>query len=110
LPYTTLRNTQPRLYGAIIAALWLAAVLLGHDLGLALVFAPVALLFVPLLLGREPGEALLTRLREARRTPRRRTRGQRGARPTERRRITGGTLLARRLAGRAPPRSALTPA
>jgi hypothetical protein len=105
MPTDHIRTTQARLCGAIAIALWIAAPLLEHDLGLALVFLPVAALFAVLLLGRAPGEALITRLRE-RRAPRSRARARhRTNRPTERRRVSGGTLLARRLAGRAPPRS-----
>ena len=105
MPTDHIRNSHARLFGAIAIALWIAAPLIGQDLGVALVFLPVAALFAVLLLGRAPGEALLTRLRE-RSAPRRRTAARpRPGCPTQRRRIAGGTLLAHRLAGRAPPRS-----
>jgi len=99
----TFDQPRPRLLAALIALVWLLASGL-HDVGLVLVFFPAAALFIALLLGRAPGEALLTRLRERRAIPRRRARVLQGQRrPTKARRISGGTLLARRLAGRAPP-------
>jgi hypothetical protein len=111
LTFHRLRTSHPRLLGAIVAALWLGTQLIEHDLGLLLLFLPVAALFAALLMGRTPGEALLTRLREAR-TPKRPRRhlSPSTARREDRRHISGGTLLARRLAGRAPPLAALTTA
>jgi hypothetical protein len=104
-------RSSHRQYSVVAAFLWLSAQFIEHDLGLVLVFLPVALLFVVLLLGLRPGEALLTRLRERRyKTHRRAGAPVRAGNPTERRRISGGTLLGRRLAGRGPPRSSLTPA
>lgn len=97
-------------YAVIAATSWL---LVGgmHDLDVVLIFLPAAALFGALLLGKRPGETLITRLREARR-PRRvlRRAFQSTGRPAERRRVAGGTLLARRLAGRAPPQSSPTTA
>ena len=70
--------------------------------GLLLV-TPAIVLAIVLLLGRYPGEELLARaLRRAR--PRRRRRGTRPAWIAPVRRIAGGLLLGRSLAGRAPPR------
>jgi hypothetical protein len=104
-------HSPHRLYGLVAAFLWLSAQFIEHDLGLVLVFLPVALLFFVLLLGRRPGEALLTRLRERWHRPQRRVGPLvRAGNPSERRRVSGGTLLARRLAGRAPPRLFLTTA
>jgi hypothetical protein len=67
-----------------------------------LLLTPALALAVALLLGRYPGEELLAR-------PRRRTRLRRRPRPIRvrhlepRRRVGGGLLLGRSLAGRAPP-------
>jgi hypothetical protein len=106
-----LRSIDPsrlRRYAVILAALWLLSSGV-HDIGLVLVFLPAAVLFAALVSGHAPGEALVTRLREMRHPPRRRVRLPTGGarRGKEARRTSGGTLLARRLAGRAPPRFTL---
>jgi hypothetical protein len=68
-----------------------------------LLLTPALALAVALLLGRYPGEDLLARPR--RRTRLRRRRGPIRVRYLEpRRRVGGGLLLGRSLAGRAPPR------
>lgn len=97
-------------------ALAFAVVALGIVLGVApsgvleivLLFLPTAALLVALLLGHHPGADLIDRLRGAR--PRRR-RAPAAAllprEPAERPFASGGTLLARCLAGRAPPAARL---
>jgi hypothetical protein len=76
----------------------------------ALLYAlPAFALLVALLLGRYPGERLIAVAARARRRPRRAARATTrraplDSTPTPR----GGELLARALAGRAPPRTGLT--
>jgi hypothetical protein len=101
------RTARPRLCQVAVAllALWLLVSGL-HDVALVLAFLPTIALFGMLLSGRTPGEALLTRLREARRPRRRNTAEPFPGAVRDESRTPRGTLLARKLAGRAPPRPA----
>jgi hypothetical protein len=104
----TRRALHPLAFLAALAALWLVTHSLdGITMGW-LVLAPALLLLVPLLGGRYVGEATLRRLAG------RRAAGRRPAvatRPVRWRVLDatphGGLLLARRIAGRAPPRAAI---
>jgi hypothetical protein len=87
----------------LVAAAWLAGVQLESlDTGF-LLLVPCFALAVALLLGRYPGEQLLAkRWRDPKSSPRRlRLPTPRWSAPT--RRTNGGLLMARSLAGRAPP-------
>ncbi len=91
----------------VVACLWCAGV---RDLQLALLYlGPVLLLATALAANRYPGERLLLRIR---RRPRRRPAARAGDASTPRAPTTvvarGGLLLARALAGRAPPLRLLT--
>ena len=70
-----------------------------------LALLPAALILVPLLLGHRPGEHALVRMIERRRRPRRRLLlGSTSTHtPPALVHISGGRLIARSLAGRAPP-------
>ncbi len=92
---------------ALLVGVW-GAGFLAPDLHLALLYlAPALLLATALFAGRYPGEALLERLGA------RRAANPAGRRPVARHHLGslprvaahGGLLLARRLAGRAPPAS-----
>ena len=71
-----------------------------------LALLPAALILVPLLFGHRPGEHALVRMIERRRQPRRRrlVHGSTSTHtPPALLHISGGRLIARSLAGRAPP-------
>jgi hypothetical protein len=72
-----------------------------------LALLPAALILVPLVLGLRPGERVLVRLIERRRKPRRRLVAGASSThiPPALLHISGGCLIARSLAGRAPPLS-----
>jgi hypothetical protein len=93
---------------AAVLALWIATRSVdGLTMGW-LVLAPALLLLVPLLGGRYVGESTLSRLSGRRTVVRRRCIA---AAPVRWRVLDaaphGGLLLARRIAGRAPPRAAI---
>ncbi len=89
----------------VVLALW-GAGFLAADLHLALLYlAPALALATALLAGRYPGEALLERI-AARRCAKptiTSAAGRPAPEPPARAAANGGLLLARRLAGRAPP-------
>ena len=105
----TPRRVRLRGVGTAIAALlvvWCAG-FLAPDLQVTLLYAaPGLLLAMALLAGRYPGERMLeqiARRRRRRREASARPRGQRLPRARARTVARGGLLLARALAGRAPP-------
>jgi hypothetical protein len=91
----------------LVAAAWLAGVQLESlDTGL-LLLVPCFALAVALLLGRYPGEELLAKHgRDPKSSPRRRRPPTRPRWSSPVRRTNGGLLMARSLAGRAPPLTA----
>jgi hypothetical protein len=105
LPRTLVR---PLLFLAALAAAWAATRGVG-DLGSGwLLLTPALLLALPLLAGRYVGERTLRRLAASR--PARRSHAAEPRVPLWRSRTVvahGGLLLARRIAGRAPPATAL---
>lgn len=102
-----MRRLQPQLIRLAVclsgAAVLLSVAALG-DGSLALLLAPAFLVALPLVFGRYLGEDKLVALR-MRRAPRLRPARAVSALPRSPRRlrIAGGLLVARRLAGRAPP-------
>jgi hypothetical protein len=88
----------------LVAAAWLAGVQLESvDTGF-LLLAPCFALAVALLLGRYPGEQLLAKQgRDPKSSPRRLRLPTRPRWSAPTRRTNGGLLMARSLAGRAPP-------
>jgi hypothetical protein len=72
---------------------------------LLLALVPAALILVPLVLGHRPGERALVRLIERRRRPHRRLAAGSASTHTPPALLhsSGGRLIARSLAGRAPP-------
>lgn len=103
----SLRDLRPLLAITVVGLLWaLTQSVEGLDVGW-LSLAPALLLALPLLAGRYLGEDALARL--AARAP---ATSRPATAPTALRRgrtvacAAGGLLLARRLAGRAPPRAA----
>jgi hypothetical protein len=103
----SLRDLRPLLAIAVVGVLWaLTQSVEGIDVGW-LSLAPAFLLALPLLAGRYVGEDALARLASPPRTePRAATPSIVPPRGRTTVRVGGGLLLARRLAGRAPPRAA----
>jgi hypothetical protein len=99
---------RPLLFLAALAAAWAATRGIGDAGSGWLLLTPALLLALPLLAGRYVGERTLRRLAHTR--PERRPRAAE-PRVALRRSATvlahGGLLLARRIAGRAPPATAL---
>lgn len=92
---------------AVSAAYALALMVAGSPEPL-LYLLPALLIFVPLLLGRRPGEDAFTRIVDRARRAKRRVRLPLLGTPApstkrEGSRLTGGRLIAQSLAGRAPP-------
>ncbi|HEY6759037.1 MAG TPA: hypothetical protein VI318_06080 [Baekduia sp.] len=102
------RAARPLLLAALLLTAWLLCHAAFAELDVVwLSLVPVFALVLPLVAGRYLGERTLARLGASRRPVRRRTAGPPLA---VRRRLAahhghGGLLLARRLAGRAPPRA-----
>jgi len=103
------RAARPLLLATLLLAAWSASHGVAAELDTVwLSLVPVFLLVGALVCGRYVGEDTIARLAAARRPARRRLTGPA---PRVRRRLvahhrSGGLLLARRLAGRAPPRLA----
>jgi hypothetical protein len=102
------RDLRPLVFVAAVAVIFAAThSVVGLDVGW-LMMAPALLLLVPLLSGRFVGEETLRRWSASRRAAPRRLRGERASRPRMTRSgMVRGPLLARRMAGRAPPAVAL---
>lgn len=103
----TSRRLRPVAYLLALAALWCATQWMdGMTVGW-LALAPALLLLVPLLSGRYLGESALRRLAGRRAAPPRRAPVVSGLWHVLATTPHGGQLLARRVAGRAPPRGLL---
>ena len=105
----TIGGARPGRVGAgmlALVAVWCVG-FLAPDVHLALLYlAPALLLATALLAGRYPGERALERIAAQRRRPRpTRSSSTREPRTRPCGTVHGGLLLARALAGRAPPRS-----
>jgi hypothetical protein len=104
------RAARPLLLAALLVTAWLLCHATFAELDVVwLSLVPVFALVLPLVAGRYVGEQTIARLAGARRAAgRRRTAAApRPRRPMGAHRGHGGLLIARRLAGRAPPVAAL---
>jgi hypothetical protein len=104
------RATRPLLLAALLVVAWLLSHTVYPELDVVwLSLVPAFLLALPLVAGRYVGEQRIAKLVAARHPHVRR--GLAAVRPVRFRaaadRIDGGLLLARRLAGRAPPLTTL---
>jgi hypothetical protein len=113
-PVTFRRAARPLLLATLLLAAWAACHGVAADLDTVwLSLVPFFALVLALVSGRYVGEGTIARLASARRAAPRRVVGAR-ARVARRRPAAhhrgGGLLLARRLAGRAPPRGVLAAA
>jgi hypothetical protein len=100
-----LRDGRSVAAAAVVLGVWCAGFLMP-DLHLAVLYlAPALLLATALLAGRYPGEVLLERIaaRRAARPRAERAEARDHPRSLARVAVRGGLLLARSLAGRAPP-------
>ena len=103
------RAVRPLLLAALLVTAWLISHATFAELDvLWLSLVPVFALVLPLVAGRYVGERTIGRLRGAHRAvPRRTAAAVPALRHPRAHRGRGGLLLARRLAGRAPPRRPL---
>jgi hypothetical protein len=102
------RAARPLLLAALLVSAWLLCHATFAELDVVwLSLVPVFALVLPLMAGRYVGERTIARLADARHAAHRRRRVAAAAPPARRapagRHGHGGLLLARRLAGRAPP-------
>jgi hypothetical protein len=100
------RAARPLLLAALLVTAWLLCHATYAELDVVwLSLVPVFALLLPLVAGRYVGERTIARLAGARRAAHRRraSAARRTRRPLVVRHGHGGLLLARRLAGRAPP-------
>jgi hypothetical protein len=103
------RAARPLLLAALLVTAWLLCHATYAELDVVwLSLVPVFALLLPLVAGRYVGEQTIARLAGARRAARRRrpSAAPRARRPMAVHHGHGGLLLARRLAGRAPPAAA----